>query len=236
VATPELSGVAVVGAGTFNPAILHPSWLAEKGLIPIDIAKHAMEQNAAQPIIVSPQLTVFVADWLTVQVTQGQAVFSTVDQGRELDVRDVARGVFELLPETPIDALGINSDTHFQAQSEGAWHAFGDQFLPKDFWEPIFEDGDYKQRADGKRVGMRSMTVEVSRTETPLQGWIRVEIAPSLRIGPYGIFIGINGHFVLPRHNDIRGNGGDAARVLMEQWEGARETESRLVAKLLEAV
>jgi hypothetical protein len=227
--------VAIVATGTFNPAILHPQWLAGKGLIPDNLAQHAMRQEAPQPLLVSPQLAVFVADWLAVQVTPQQAIFSTVDQGRELDLRDFVRGVFNLLPESPVDALGINSDTHFRTESEGAWHAFGDRFLPKDFWEPVFEGGEWKRRPDGKRVGMRVMTVEVHREDETLPGFVRVEVAPSVRITPNGVYVGINGHFQLTK-DDERANAADAARTLAEQWDGARRMELDLVTNLLEAV
>jgi hypothetical protein len=236
VAAPDLSGVTIVGGGSFNPAIIHPRWLADKDLIPENAAEHAMKPDPSQPLLVSPQLSVFVADWLSVQVTQEQAVFSTVDQGRELDLRDFARSVFELLPETPVDAIGINADTHFKSGSEEAWHTFGDRFLPKDFWEPIFEDDIWRKRPDGQRAGMRVMTVEVNRDDPELPGHVRVELAPSVRATPYGIYIGINAHFQLTKTGDKRGTADDAARVLIDQWHDTREIESRLISRLLEAI
>ncbi len=78
-------------------------------------------------LIVSSQLAAFTADWLTVQVTQDQAAFSTVEE-RELDLRDLAMAIFDLLPETPVDAIGINVGWHVRANSEADWHAFGDRF------------------------------------------------------------------------------------------------------------
>src|SRR5437879_6385671 len=107
---PELTGVTIVGAGSFNPAIIHPRWLADKELIPENLAAHAMAQDDPQKMVVTPQVALFVADWLSVQVTQQQAIFSTVELAREVDLRDLARGVFNLLPETPVDAIGINAD------------------------------------------------------------------------------------------------------------------------------
>ena len=233
--TLELSGVTIVGAGSFNPAIVHPLWLAEKGLIAADAAEHAMQQGGARPMIVSAQLASFVADWLSVQVTQEHAVLATVDQGREVDLRDLARGIFDLLPETPIDALGINSDSHFRTADESAWHAFGDRFLPKAFWEPLFEPKAWKPRSDGKLVGMRGMTVEVSRGDPRTPGHVRIELAPSLRTTPNGIYVGINAHFQLAT-DGRRAKASDAARVLTEQWEATRALESTLVGKLAEAV
>lgn len=89
------------------------------------------------------------------QVTQEQAVFSTAEEGRDLDLRDLAMAVFDLLPETPVDAVGINAAWHVRAESEADWHAFGDKFLPKDFWHQVFEGGDWKARPDGEVLGLR---------------------------------------------------------------------------------
>ena len=186
-------------------------------------------------MIVSPQLASFVADWLSVQVTQQQAVLATVDQGRELDLRDFARGFFELLPETPVDALGINADSHFRTEDESAWHAFGDRFLPKDYWEPLFQGDEWQTRPDGKRVGMRVMTVEVHRKDAEVPGYIRVELAPSVRIVPNGVYIGINAHFRLAKA-ERRANAAAAARVLDAKWAAARKLEAQLMSTLLEAV
>lgn len=235
-ATPELSGISVVGAGSFNPAIIHPRWLADRNLIRENEAEHAMRQGEGQQLIVSPQIAIFVADWLSVQVTQGQAIFSTVDMGRETDLRDLALGVLQLLPETPISAVGINADTHFRVASDEAWHAFGDKFLPKEFWKPLFEEGDWQRRKDGQVVGMRSMSVEVTRADERTPGHVRVEVAPSSRITPNGVFVGINAHFQLKKSPDDRPSAGDATRILADNWDPIRALEKKLLARLLEAI
>jgi hypothetical protein len=233
----EVSGVSIVGAGSFNPAIIHPLWLSEKKLIPENIAEHAVSQQQTQGTIVTPELAVFVADWLAVQVTQQQAVFSTVDEARQHELRDFVRGLFTLLPETPVDGLGINADSHFRAESQDAWHAFGDMFMPKDFWEPLFESDGWRSRSDGKgRVGMRTMTVEAHRTDEYLPGFVRVELAPSVRLVPNGVYVGINAHFQLSKSNERRETAMTAARVLQEQWEDTRTQQARLIAQILQAV
>jgi hypothetical protein len=235
VAPVELSGVSIVGAGTFNPAIIHPLWLVEKQLIPSAAADDAMSQEQQQKLIVTADFSVFVADWLSVQVTQNQAVFSTVEAARELDLRDLVHGVFDQLPETPIDGLGINADAHFQTGSEDQWHAFGDKFLPKQFWEEAFENGTWQKRSDGTRVGMRSMTVEVQRADGSISGFVRVEVAPSVRITPNGVYAGINAHFQLTA-GDKRGNAAHAAEILVEQWDATRAVENRIIAHLQKAI
>jgi hypothetical protein len=174
----ELAGVSVVGAGAFNPAIFHPLWFAEKQLIP----RNAIDEALGKDFVAVRELSAFTADWLSVQVTTDQAALSTVEEGRELDLRDLAKSVFDLLPETPVTAIGINADAHFRVGSEEQWHAIGDRFLPKDFWQPMFEGDQWKRRSDGQTVGMRAMVVEAWRDD--VAAFVRAEVAPSIRLSP----------------------------------------------------
>jgi hypothetical protein len=226
-ASAELSGFSVVAVGAFNPAIFHPLWFADKKLL----AANAAEEAIGKDFVAVRELAAFTADWLSVQVTLDQAVLSTVEQGREFDLRDLAKGVFDLLPETPVSAVGLNADAHFRVASEDEWHAIGDRFLPKDFWQPLFEGEQWRHRADGLTVGMRSMTVEAGREDG--SGYVRTEIAPSVRLTPYGVYIGINAHFQLSTDGKS-GNGYSAARVIEEQWDGTRSFERELIERVLE--
>lgn len=217
----------MVCAGSFNPAIFHPLWLIDKGLLPRDAGEAARETT-----IVTPNLTAFTADWLNVQITPEQAVFATVEEGRAFDLRDVAKGALDVLPETPVDGLGINSDAHFRLTSEEAWHELGDRFLPKDFWQPMFEDEIWIRRANGLSVGLRTMTLEAWRGD--VNGYVRTEVAPSVRVTPHGVYVAINAHFQLTVGED-RSNGYQAARTLDEHWDDTRELERLLTDRVLEA-
>jgi hypothetical protein len=229
VATPiELSGISVVCAGFFNPAIFQPRWLVDRELITENAAEDALDK-----IHVTPELSVYTADWLSVQVTLQQAVFATVEEGREFDLRDLVKGVFELLPETPVNAVGINADAHFRVASEAAWHEIGDRFLPKDFWEDVFVGGEWRERSEGRTVGLRTLTVEATRED--LTGYVRTEVAPSARVEPNGVYVGVNAHFQLSTSEDERGNGYQAARIVEENWDATRSLERQLVDRLLEA-
>ena len=221
----EVSGVTVVGVGAFNPAIFQPQWLVDKGLITANAGESAHDE-----LLVTPELTTFVADWLSVQVTLQKAIFATVDEGRDRDLRDVASGVLDLLPETPIDAVGINSDAHYRVHSEEVWHELGDRFLPKEFWEPMFEANHWMRRPDGHAVGMRTLTVEVHRDD--VLGFVRVEVAPSVRVTPDGVYAGVNAHFQL-RVDDRRGNGYKAARVIHDQWDQTRALQRELLDRVM---
>jgi hypothetical protein len=223
---PDLSGVAIVAAGAFNPVIFQPAWFAEKDLLPRDAVDDARDKEFVEV----RQLSAFTADWLSVQVSMDQAVFSTAEEGREFDLRDLVRNVFDLLPETPIGAVGINADAHFRAASDEAWHAFGDLFLPKDFWQPLFEGEEWKRRDNGLSVGMRSMTVEAWRDDIP--AFVRTEVAPSVRIIPDGVYVGINAHFNLAGSDEV-GNGYRAARVIEDHWDETRMLEHNLIEHIL---
>lgn len=223
--TPELSGVSIVVAGPLNPAVLHPTWFLTNDLIAENEAEHALTD-----LIVSPGLTAFTADWLSVQATQEKAVFATVEEAHELQLRDLVRGVLDLQAHNPVDALGVNSDAHYRIRTIEEWHAIGDRFVPKDFWEPVFE-GDWRKRTptSDQRVGLRTMTVEVWRPEG--FDYVRVEVAPSLRVQPWGVYVGINAHFQLTTA-DAKGTAADAARVLGENWDEIRAFERAVHAKL----
>lgn len=235
VPTVELSGLSIVCAGAFNPAIVHPRWLLEKGLIAENAADHAMAMQTGdrQSLIVTPQVATFTADWLTIQVTPDQAIFSTVEEGRGLDLRDVAKGLFDLLPETPVTAVGINADRHWRLDSDEQWHAVGDRFAPKDFWEPLFADGPWRDLGGGRRVGLRTLTVETYRED--MAGYLRVEVGPSVRVTPHGVYAGLNAHFELAAGEERTGTGHDAARTIESRWEEARALEDSLFERLMRA-
>jgi hypothetical protein len=224
----QLSGISVVAAGAFNPAIFHPWWFAEKALMPANAIENAVENES----VAMRQLATFTADWLAVQVTLEQAAFSTVEEGREFDLRDVAKGVFDLLPETPVDALGINADAHFRVGSEDDWHAIGDRILPKDVWQPVFEGDEWLRRSGGTAIGLRTVTVKAAPKDRA--GWVRAEVAPSARLTPNGVYVGVNAHFQLTISDKERGNGYKAARVVEEHWESSRTTERDMIERILE--
>ena len=224
----ELNGVAVVAVGSFNPAIFHPRWLSENELLAANEAEHALEA-----VVLSPQLTTFTADWLNLQVTTEQAIFSTIEEAHELELRDLARGTLDLLPHTPVDALGLNADSHFRVDSEAEWHAVGDQFLPKDFWEPLFEGEEWIRRDGGEATGLRGLKVEAWRTNK--RDYVRIEVAPSARLKPWGVYVGINAHYQLTEGDD-RGTGHRAAQAILENWDAIRDFEHQIQQVLLRGV
>ena len=68
---PEIDGVSVVLLGSINPAIFTPAWFVLHELLP----KNATDTATLQ--VAHPQVTRFVFDWLTLQVTTDQFVADT---------------------------------------------------------------------------------------------------------------------------------------------------------------
>jgi hypothetical protein len=109
----------------------------------------------------------------------------------------------------------------------------GDRFLPKEFWQPLYEGDQWKRREDGSTVGLRSLTIEGARQDVP--GYVRTEVAPSVRLAPHGVYVGVNGHFQLTKGPDERGDGYQAARIIEEHWVSTRSLERTLIDRILQA-
>jgi hypothetical protein len=230
----EVAGVEVVLVGDFNPALFHPDWLAQNDLITDGLAAALKE---APDFVVSHEVTQFSADWLVCQVTVSRCMFSTRQLPLADAVRDLAIGVFSLLSHTPVDAIGINANSHFRIANEAQWHAFGDYYAPKDRWHEVLSPGDeWIARQDDTSVaaGMRQIVMEVHRKDK--SGYLRVEIAPSLRMpsGTFGAFVGMNEHFQLSSSPDNRGDGLKVAQVVRAQWAACRERAHNLGPELLQ--
>jgi hypothetical protein len=197
-----------------------------------EAAQHAIEPGTGAQFVISSQFSTFVADWITVNVRQEQINISTVDEARDLELRDFAGGLMNLLPETPIDALGINYLAHFRVQTMQKWHDFGDRFLPKKAWDELIPEGEWIERDDGTKVGLRAMVVEIHRNESQVGGYLRVDVAPSVRVIPYGVFVEINSHYAVPKLDGLRGTAGEYAQILEGEWSGVRELQSEIVERI----
>jgi hypothetical protein len=95
----------------------------------------------------------------------------------------------------------------------------------------LFEGDEWIRRAGGQTVGMRTMIVEAHRND--VAGFVRTEVAPSVRLTPLGVYAGINAHFQLDV-GDVRGNAFLAARTLEKEWDATRQLERDLVERIVE--
>lgn len=200
---PEISGVSVVLVGNFNPAIFTPAWFAQHELLPQEVAENAELQ------IAHPEVTEFSTEWLRLQTTTDRFSASTL-RVPYVRVRDLVLRVFnEHLYHTPIRALGINRDVHFEVASPDARDRIGRLLAPVEPWEPLRD----KLELDNETGGMLSLTMSQSHPEDrPTGGKVDITVEPSNRIagGRSGIYVRVNDHF------EIDGNASDNRSQLME--------------------
>ena len=180
--------------GHFNPALVHPAWLARHELV------RDAEVAAADISLVRPELTIFKVGPFRFQAEPRRFHVGIVDLGQLSALRDLVLGVFSLLGETPITQFGLNRDMHFRMPDAEAWHRVGNLLAPKDKWAGLVDD-----------PGLRSVCVQGKwgeRASTRVQ----VTVEPSTKV-PSGVYVAVNEHFEI---------GGDdaapAVNILRTAW------------------
>ncbi len=187
---PEISGVNVVLLGDFNPAIFTPAWFALHGLLSESVTDSADLQVAHQ------QVTDFVADWLSLQVTTERFSVGTL-QAPYIRLRDLVARIFkEHLHHTPLRAFGINRFVHFQVQSLNERDRIGRTLAPVEPWGAWGHD----LGVNGEHGGMTSLTMsQVAPQGRPTGGQINVTVEPSKQIGKgrTGVYVRVNDHYAI---------------------------------------
>src|SRR5580704_2745836 len=125
--SPQISAASIVAIGHFNPLIFGRDWLKDK-----DIVVGNDFENLKTSIVHS-DIVSYEMPWGTFQTDRTTFTVGTM---REPLVRahDFFVRCFQFLPETPISAVGINRDAHFETASEAARNHVGDVLAPKEFW------------------------------------------------------------------------------------------------------
>jgi hypothetical protein len=227
--SPQVSTASIVALGHFNPLIFGPDWLKDKEIV---IGNDFEKLKIA---IVHPDIVSYEMPWGNVQADRANFTITTTREPL-VRVHDFFVRCFQFLPETPIRAVGINREVHFETASEGARDRVGDMLAPKDFW------GDFVQSGGQRTGGLRSLIMEQS---IPKEGrlaridgkfghiWARVE--PSLgRDLRYGIFMQINDHFDLVTPPDRLSNGRAVADLVADQFDRSITNSECLIDRVME--
>ena len=114
-----IQGVNIVLRGKFNPAMFHPAWFAAQNLI------RQQEVEVAEIKIIHPDAAIFDVEWLQIRVTRNRFQAASVQEAYYEALRDVVIGVFTILNQTPLKAMGINREFHYGLESEKARNAVG---------------------------------------------------------------------------------------------------------------
>lgn len=209
---PELSGVSVILAGDFNPAIFTPAWFAFQDLLPKSVS------DSAELQVAHSQVTAFSADWLRINVSGDQFSADTL-QAPYVRLCDlVVRAFREQLYHTPLRAFGINRYVHFRVENSIKRDQIGRTLAPVDSW------GDWGKElgTDGRQGGMTSLTMtQINLGGRSPEDKINVKVEPSNRVGEGrdGVYAHVNDHYASDKSGSSQG--------LMEMLE--RNFESSLL-------
>ena len=217
--TPEVDAATIVMLGSFNPTIFQPRWLGAQHLI------RAEEAENANIATIQTELADFTTDWFHLQVVQSRFQIVCLDPRRYGPLRDLVAGMFTILPHTPVTALGMNRNFHFEMSSVDTWHALGHLLAPKEFWNPILE-----------APGLRSMQIQGRRKEEKDGGVVLVKAEPSVRIQP-GLFVEVNEEFKpLDKEKSESEGASWVPQCLASHWDSILEFSESVASNLLSLV
>lgn len=225
---PQISGSSIVALGHFNPLIFRPEWLRDK-----EIAVGS-DFEGIKIDIVHSEVVILRLPWGLMQVDRDRFTIAAT-QEPSIRVCDFFVKCFQALPETPINAVGLNRDIHFPAGSERAWDHVGDVLAPKDFW------ADFVKKDKKKAGGLRSLVMEQSIMKDGRRarldgsfGWIQVKVEPSVNSEiPNGVFVEVNDHYDMVlggRSSD----GKSVAELVAQRWDDSIRTSEGLVDRIME--
>ena len=179
------------------------------------------EADGAQINTIRTELADFETEWCRFEVLQDRFNITTEDPRQYGPLRDLAIGIFTILPHTPIQRFGVTRIYHFRADSLEQWHAFGHTLAPKACWDSILE-----------KPGLRSMQMWGSRKGSE-RGAVSIKIEPSLVVVP-GVYVEVT--------EEYRGFGPEqvAAKfvptILSGNWDDILNYSDAVVANLFALV
>lgn len=180
----QIRTLSIVIIGEFNPPIIQPFWLANKKLI----REHEAE-NAVVDII-HQDLVRFQIDWAFIQVTRNQIELRTSKEPYFEPLRDLVVGIFEMLRETPITALGINNILHYGITSDQRYYEIGNKLAPLSNWSGFLNEPRMKkleileQNRSDKLPGSYMVSVQPSTEKLTTNKGIMVILNDHLSLKP----------------------------------------------------
>lgn len=226
---PDSFSSAIVAVGSFNPAILTPDWLEKNQLIG---SADAASARSCANLIISQQVTVYETDWFALQILDNQ--FSLTSKGAlSLTLRDLASGIFSLVPHTPITAVGLNFLGDYKVPSLDQYHKVGDVLAPKDIWSKLYPPEEFA-------VGMMSVVVRVQSgkrednfPETQSPHHRNITVQPSNRISN-AIFLQMNDHRQISAMKSEMTSAELVAKIIAEEWEASWNHAQHVFGSILD--
>lgn len=216
---PERHGNGIILAGSFNPQIFQPAWLAAQNLI-----RPAESENADIQIVHS-EIVAYRLDWAHIEVDREKLeIVSTPKSETPEQIRDLALGVIEILRHTPIHLVGIKFFGH---------HALKDQAERDKIGWTLVPPGPFEGQIQGP--GMRTLRV-VGRhpgEEDKGDSGLMVTIEPSNPLNPYGVFISVVDQFEVAEESEPSIGAGPAIDCIKENWSKSIKRASAITDDVL---
>lgn len=195
----QIEARSVVLIGNFNPLIFQPAWFSQKELIQEEEARSAVIE------IIHPEITKFnIGDWLNFEVTVNRCSFTTAKEPYFEPIKDLVFGIFSILRETPISALGINNTFNLLLHNYENNYKFGSTLTPLDIWD---------QKIKKPRL-LRLEIIEEERIDNFRRS---ISITPSNQ--KMGISININNDYKIKKIESV-------LDILSSKWD-EHSTEAR---------
>lgn len=211
--TAEILTSAIIVVGDFNPAIFSPDWLEGNKLIGKGDADMVREKSQGKSLIVSHQVAAFETKWFALQVIDNQFSLTSKD-ALSPAFKDLAVGIFQLLPHTPVTAVGLNFMAHFKLASEDEYHKVGDILAPKDIWTKLYPD---------HAAGLADLTIRIQAgtrgKPLKMKDERRITLQPSNKL-KFGVFLAYNDHHdVSTPSEDNQKPAERVATIIDKEWE-----------------
>lgn len=220
----EISSYSVVLLGRFNPSIFTPSWFEINDLLT------KSEVANAEIEVIHPDVSRFVADWLTLYVDTERFSASTTQP--PIQLRDFIVKLFrDYLNHTPVHSLGINREVHYKFTDPKTRLKLGRALAPTEPW------GEWGKKIDEGNPdlpsGVMNVTMRELKPSTGTPGYTQVIIQPSPRIpGLTGVFLQVNDHYELSDKRDVLGSNA-VISLLEEKFDESIERTNWILNQVL---
>ena len=212
--------------GNFNPAIFSPAWLSENELVSPEDAQRSTIQ------IIHPEICQFEVGQFNIMCDTQRFVVSCVTSQSEM-IRDLITMLFgNMLKYTPMTALGMNRDVHFDVGDYWVRNMVGDELAPKSAWGEWSQFLTNEKKEPPQFSGLASISIREVHVE-PLRGLVQATVQPSNlpNLVQTGIYLGINNHMELANQY-----GTSASYKLMSlieaHWQNANDKSDFILAQV----
>lgn len=205
----EIKNLSIVLVGNFNPSIVQPHWLANKGLI------REEEANEAKIDLIHNEYACFNLGWAKLEVWLDKFAISTTQEPYFEIIRDLCVGIFSVLKETPVKAIGINNTFHLRPLSKQQYTEIGNKLAPLANWDFLSNP--------------RVLTIEMLDNEIEgRSGFRRIIIQPSDKLTDT-IMFNINDHYNFEDKTTIDNQ---LNNLFNKHWHSSLDEAERIVQEL----